>query len=97
MGHHFHPGDQRQKCADRQAETVEDGQGIEQHVCGIKIDMSAHLRGICQDVGMGQRHPLGLALGARGEQDRRGVIGRGLGGDHARRQLAENRRQLIAQ
>ncbi len=50
MADHFHARDQRQKHADRQAEAVKDGQGIEQHVAVIKIDMGAHLGDIGQDV-----------------------------------------------
>ena len=71
MAHHLHARDQRQQGADRQAEAMEHGQGIEQHIARIKVDMGPHLGHIGQDIGVGKRHALGLAFGAGGEQDRR--------------------------
>ena len=74
MAHHLHPRDQRQQHADRQSETMKDGQGIEQHVAVVKIDMGAHLGDIGQQIFVAKRHALGFAFGAGGEKDRRGFL-----------------------
>ena len=95
--HHLYACDQRQERADRKPKAMEDRQGIEQHIGGIKIDMGTHLRHIGEDVHMAQCHALGLTFGAGGEQDHGRFVRIGLGRQSMRHQLARHRRQLVAQ
>ena len=84
MADHLHPRDQRQQHPHRQAEAMKHGQGIEQHIAVIKVDMGAHLGDIGQDVLMAERHALGMAFGAGGEKDRGRLVVPGFAGQRAR-------------
>ena len=71
--------------------------GLNTTSLGIELDMGAHLGDIGQDVAVAQRHALGLALGARGEQDGGGRLsGSAPRPAQGRRQAARHGRDLSA-
>ena len=82
---------------DGKPETVKGGQGIEQHIVVIKINMGPHLRHIGKNILVGQHHALGLAFGARGKQHHGRFFVMRPDRNGARQQFSGHRRQLIAQ
>ncbi len=75
-------GHQRHHQPAGQTERVEHRQHIEHLVVGIGIDPRQRLRGIGENVAVGQHHALGHAFGSRREQDDRGIL---RAAHHARR------------
>ena len=91
MEHRLDAEEQRHQRADRQPEAVKGRQRIEQDVARVERNMRAHLFDIGQQIDMAKRHALGIAFGARGEEDDGRRLVQRSRGDQRRHELADRR------
>ena len=70
-----HAGDQRQHRTRRQAEGVKHRQDVEHLVACMEVDARGGLRGIGENIPVGEHHALRRTFRARSEQDNRRIVG----------------------
>jgi len=95
MEHSLHADKQWHESADGKTKGMECGKRIEHDVAFIECDMRAHLLNIGKNVGVRKHHTLGLAFRARGEENDRRSIGRGVDGNDSRHERADHCRALV--